>query len=444
MKKLFAILTAAAMLFTVLCGCASQQTTEQGSTQSESQDTQTSGEKTKFVVWLYKTFDDNSNQMAVERAEAFGELNNLDMEIELVAQKDWFSKWSAAIEAKTTPDVSYFPYNSIPTYYEMGALEPVDDVIETVEGIQGDYFEGALSAVKYGDHYYGVPLNVQPHVMFYRTDKLEAAGFSEPPATWEEYVEVAKAITNESEGFYGSGIGIAANNSDTEWLMRTILWGYGAAETEEDGKTVTINSPETAEALNIIKELFDSKATPESAKNWDDSGNNTAYLAGQVGMVVNVGTLITTLQNDMPDLAEVTGVCPVPGGPKGTFSTGALGTYGIFKNTQNLELAKEFIAFQFETEWYDSWIEATAPFFVPPFTRSADMEIWQSPTNALFYEAATNFGSLGRPASLSSGLANLFNNRTINQALMKIVVDGDSVEDAMQFLEDAYNQELNP
>jgi multiple sugar transport system substrate-binding protein len=438
-KKLSILVIAIILFLGTFAGCAGNQ----GITQSDTAEPTPAQSKQpeELTVWLYRTFDDDSNQAVYDRAIQFGEEKGINITAELVANKDWFQKWSAAIEANTTPDVSYFPYNAIAQYYEMGVLRDVDSIVKKVEEIHGSYYPRILNATTYEGKVFGVPISVQPQVLFYRKDLLESAGYSEPPKTWEEYREIAKAVTDPANGIYGNGLGIGPDLSDTEWILRCMIWGYGTSETELDGKTVALNNPKTAEVLKLYTDMFlADNSSPPSATNWDDSGNNTAYISGQVAMTTNVGTLWTSIQNDNPEIAKNTGIAPLPGGPDGTFNAGAMGAYGVFNSTKNYELCEELITYMFDKSWYSEWMSLTAPFFCPVFASMESDPVWQDPLNKIFFEASQNFGSLGYPADLNSKLGEAFNNRYFQTALMRIVIDKVPVSQALDELEAKYQQ----
>src|SRR5699024_9500458 len=115
-----------------------------------------------------------------------------------------------------------------------------------------------------------------------RKDMFEAAGITQPPATWDELREVAKKLTDEASGVYGAGMGLGATNSDAEWLNQVMLWALGGSIVDEDSRTIVCNSPETVAAFTYMADFYKNDGSiPPSAVNWDDAANNTAYLSGQ-------------------------------------------------------------------------------------------------------------------------------------------------------------------
>ena len=130
-------------------------------------------------------------------------------------------------------------------------------------------------------------------------------------------------------------------------IIRAMLWSNGSVDVDDDGK-VAIDSEATVNTAQYIQNLFiKDKVTPPTAVNWDDSGNNKAYLSGQCAMIFNVGSLLNTIKTDDPDLYENTGIAVMPSGSAGSMVPGILDGYGIFKNANNKDGAKELVKYPY-------------------------------------------------------------------------------------------------
>ena len=58
-----------------------------------------------------------------------------------------------------------------------------------------------------------------------------------------------------------------------------MLWSHGGCLVDEDGKVV-INSKETLNALNFVKELYPSFVS--GTMSWNDISNNRAYASNEL------------------------------------------------------------------------------------------------------------------------------------------------------------------
>ncbi|MCA0757601.1 sugar ABC transporter substrate-binding protein [Paenibacillus sp. N4] len=416
----------AVSLLTVLAaGCSGGNGGETGGNTNAGADAGAGGGgKPTLTLWMKKQLFEDQNTMITERAKQFGEENNVNVNVEIIAYEDFYPKWTAAIESKSVPDVSFFGYQEVGQFYGKNVLENVSDSVGKLETANGEVVANTKKAVTFEGKQYGVPFWTETQVLYYRKDLLEAAGFSAPPATWEEFREMAKALTDTSKGLYGAGMGYGKGNSDAEFLTRGIIWSYGGSVDTKDGKTVIADSPETVQAASFIRDIFmTDKSTPPSALGWDDSGNNKAYLSGQAAMIFNTGSVLASIKKDNPDLYEKTGIAPYPAGPKGQFIPGISNYLGIFKDSKNKELAKELIEYMLDADWYKSWIEKGAPLTAPVYTELAKEPVWQDEKNKAFVESVSGFYFLGRPGEYNPKAGEVFNLRIVNDMFQKLMLE---------------------
>jgi ABC-type glycerol-3-phosphate transport system substrate-binding protein len=97
-----------------------------------------------------------------------------------------------------------------------------------------------------------VPFAVATEEFYVRKDVLAKTGL-QYPATWEDALALGiKANNPPTIWRWGLQLG---NNYDTENQINAMLWGYGASVFGKDGKTITLDSPETRQVLTLIKNL---------------------------------------------------------------------------------------------------------------------------------------------------------------------------------------------
>ena len=82
---------------------------------------------------------------------------------------------------------------------------------------------------------------------------------------------------------FGTAMG---HSGDANVTLLSILWSYGGSYIAKDGETVTINSPETREAMEFVKRLYNEAMEPEVLA-WDDASNNRCLNAGKCFAIHN-------------------------------------------------------------------------------------------------------------------------------------------------------------
>lgn len=383
------------------------------------------GERPTLTVWLKKEVNETTNEMLAARAKDYGEKNNVDVNVEVIAYEKLYPMWTAAIEAGTLPDVSYFQYQEAGQFYAQDLLLPLTDLNQQIQADNGNFIQALVKPATFGGEVYAIPQKFYSVALHYRLDLFEKAGIAQPPATWDEFREAAIKLTDAANGVYGAGIGLGATNSDASWLNQIILWNLGGKLVAEDSKTITANSPETVAAFSYIADIFTKDgSTPPSAVNWDDAANNTAYLSGQAAMVINAGTLLAKIKNDDPALYEKTGVAQIPGGPAGFFVPSAGSYIGVFKSTQYPDQAKALIAHLFNLDWYNEWMSVEMPSIVPVYESAKADPLWQQEKLKPFVESMEHLGFIGYPGEYTPKAGEVFNLKLVNATLEKIVVLG--------------------
>jgi multiple sugar transport system substrate-binding protein len=141
-----------------------------------------------------------------------------------------------------------------------------------------------------------------------------------------------------------------SNDPSTTW--RGLLWSYGAAEQDEAGKKIMLNSKEAVEATKYAAALY-KEAMTSDVLSWNDSGNNQYLVSGVGSYIINPISAYRTAQKSNKKLADDIHVIEPPKGPKGRMMGAASEFYGIWKFAKNKEAAIEFLKY-----YSEHWPEA--------------------------------------------------------------------------------------
>jgi multiple sugar transport system substrate-binding protein len=181
---------------------------------------------------------------------------------------------------------------------------------------------------------YGVPINGNIQVLYYRADLYEQAGLK-VPTTWAE-LEANAAKLNNPPTIYGMVPRGARSASDISYDWMPYLQGNGGAifKDEKGGDfTVTINSAAAKQALDEYITLA-KKYGPPNPGSYGQAQVIQALLTGKAAHAAPV--IAAWPQMDDPTKSAVVGkinVAPLPHGPNGK-STPTLGHFigGIPRN----------------------------------------------------------------------------------------------------------------
>src|SRR6266849_4257736 len=156
-----------------------------------------------------------------------------------------------------------------------------------------------------------------------------------PPSVFEEQVVPMNDVYAECEKKHGKPI-------DTAVAMRAIMYSFGSHEQDAEGN-LTINSPQTLEALKFVKALFEETMTPEVLA-WDASSNNRQMLAGRSSLVLNAISVTRAAENNKMPIHEKIGLAKAAKGPVRRIGLEhVMDCYVIWKFSENIPGAQKFL-----------------------------------------------------------------------------------------------------
>jgi multiple sugar transport system substrate-binding protein len=197
-----------------------------------------------------------------------------------------------------------------------------------------------------------VPWGIIPIAITYRTDWLKEVGYTTFPDTYDEMLVMSKKLKDK-----GHPVGFALGRAigDGNQSHYPMLWAFGGAECKQDGKTVAINSPETAKSVDYRRKLHQDGES-QDVLSWDDSSNNRAFLAEAVSVTGNAASIYWAEKKNAPQLREVTNHALWPKGTAGRFGYSTAMSLGVFRFSKNQKEAKAFIRWLIEPKQYSAWI----------------------------------------------------------------------------------------
>jgi multiple sugar transport system substrate-binding protein len=317
-------------------------------------------------------------------SNADGDFSGEELTVLLISSHEGASEWlSTEFEKKTGAKINpvIVPYDEIgsklaldqqsgantidvaaPWYVSLGDLAAdgaIQDLTEWVDGNDDIDVDDFIPSIwepysQVDGKTYGLPFDGDTHVLFYNKEILARNGFDAPPATWDEYLEQTRTITeNESaDGVYGAAIFGQKSPLILGASFANRLAGFGGEFLDDDGEP-TINTPEAVAAAQALVDVND-YALPTPAET-DFGAGNSAWFAGKVGFIENWTDLGVRSQDPESgsEVVDQWGVTFLPTGGDNTASRASLVagfSWVIAANTQKTELAQEFIEWAASSE----------------------------------------------------------------------------------------------
>ena len=258
------------------------------------------------VRWWYH-FDNPQNSPAELVARFESQNPGIKVQAEPIpwgGGNDYQTRLFAALVAGNGPDCAMVRLSRAARFQQMKALEPLDTALAAWPGradISDDIWK--INAGPDGKRYY-LPLQYVVVYLYYRADLVEAAGLK-PPTGFEEFRNVAKALTKD--GISGYGMRGGAGGFDH--------WGpfaLGGGASFEKGGMLT----EKALAANrrFVDLARQDKVVPASAPTDSFRRIVDAFKAGRTAMTIHH---VGSAKEIVDALGDKVSAVPVPRAPDG-------------------------------------------------------------------------------------------------------------------------------
>jgi multiple sugar transport system substrate-binding protein len=321
-------------------------------------------------------------------AKEFEKANKCHVKIDFIAHRDTYVKVAKEQETRTGHDIVFLFFSKPHLHHE--ALETLD-FMEELGTKLGGWYDLARDAGEVEGRWVALPWYYIPACMTYREDLYQQHGFP-PPKTWEEWKETGKKIKAAS----GHKVGIALSQTeDANASYYPLLWTHGASAVNKE-RQVIINSPGTRQALDYVKDLYESCMTNE-VLSWDDSSNNQAFMGGNYSWVHNAVSIYYVAKEKVPDIAKVTSHTLSPAGPAGEHGVAVPINYGIWQFAQEKELAKQFLQYLMDLQRLEENFQATLTYNAPTYKAGDKFDWGKDPKTGMLKDYAKTAHLIGWP-----------------------------------------------
>jgi len=295
MKKLFALMLALVMLFT-LAACGGQ-TAAPAETKAPAQDAPAADapaaeapaaepvEMEVITVW-----SDNAHEKEI-RDRQIAEFNEgvgkeLGIQIEYTVYGDKFKDTiQMALQAGEAPDMFRSDSKVILDYIDSGFLVPIEDLPGS-EDLLAKYADLVSNQSHvFNGKTYTLPYNLTTYGFVINKDLFAECGLTEAdyPTTWQEVVEVGKIITEKTNGrAYGLGL------SSTLWCVSsfyTMPNGRNVGHYGYDYETQQFDYSAYLPMVDAIDQMVADGTVFPGFENLDGDGVRAQFSAGNIAMI---------------------------------------------------------------------------------------------------------------------------------------------------------------
>ncbi len=208
--------------------------------------------------------------------------------------------------------------------------------------LRSDYPDFKWTELTMGEQIFAVPWDSGPVVTFYRRDLYEQAGINpDEIETWDDFIAAGQTLGE------ATGAKMLWFDFSDDGVWRQLANQNGCFYFDDAGEAVTANQPGCVDAMETMKQLYDSDVV--SIVGWDGAiqAIKNDSLAGAVFGAWYVGTI----QSEAPEQEGNWGVYPMPASEPGGVRAANLGgsALAIPASTENPEAAMAFLEYALAT-----------------------------------------------------------------------------------------------
>ncbi len=178
-----------------------------------------------------------------------------------------------------------------------------------------------LESAQYEGRLYAAPKNTNVQLLWYRTDLMD-----EPPATWDEMIEMAEELRAAGEPY--QVITMGAQYEGLVVLYNTLVASAGGEIINPEGTEAVIDEG-AVRALELLQRFATAGITSPSFENAIEDDARLEFQSGDAAFQLNWPFVYPAMQADAPDLAENVGWARYPAVDAGTPSRVTVGGYNL-------------------------------------------------------------------------------------------------------------------
>ena len=286
---------------------------------------------------------------------------------------------------------------------------------------QGTTNEGRMVAM---------PTDLGPGIMFYRRDRFEEVdtNVEDIISSWDDYIEFGKTVTRDTDGDGQNDVYLIADAADVyNAMIRSGLEDGQGLYFDAEGSPL-VNTERFVNAFQVAKEIRDNGLDAQISA-WSNEWQE-AFKRGTVATQLSGAWLQGHLQNYMaPDTAGLWGAENLPGG---AYATWGGSFYSIPEQSENKELAWDFIKFMVDNR--DSQLLAFDTIEAFPALKSTwEADVFEQPiaflndqpARELYINVVNNIvGTVTHPGDVIA-------EEVVTNALASVLNDGADINEAL-------------
>ncbi len=217
------------------------------------------GKEKQFTIWIGGSPEEiNFWETIVHEFE-----DEYHYNLQLVRQPTYSDQRRQALvvsleATQPNPDIFLMDVIWIDQFVKSGWLEPLNSFAEKDSFSTDQFFSKTIrQADSYNNILYALPVFIDVALLYYRKDLLEKYGYTDPPETWQQLIDMSIRIQKEERKSNRGFNGFVWQGAQYEGLICTFLefaasMGGGIMQ----GDSININTTDNVKALRYMQNLI--------------------------------------------------------------------------------------------------------------------------------------------------------------------------------------------
>ncbi|MFI6207925.1 ABC transporter substrate-binding protein [Streptomyces sp. NPDC051041] len=315
--------------------------------------------------------------------DKFEKQTGIEVKLEVVPWSDLLNRILTATTSGQGPDVLNIGNTWSASLQATGALLPWDEKNFDKIGGRDRFVDSALASTgARGEDPAAVPLYSMAYALYYNKRMFADAGIAEPPATWDELVAAGKKLSKD--GRWGLG---AEGSNPSENVHHAFVFAkqHGADFFTADGRPDFTDDGVVAAVEQYVDLMAEDEVIAPGNAEYAQNQSVSDFAKGRTAMLLWQSASANLKSQGMSE--DAYGVAPVPvqsgtPGPGRQANSMVAGiNLAVFKNTDNLDGATEFVKFM--TSDAEQKILNKAYSTIPPVESAQADPAFDTPANAV-------------------------------------------------------------
>jgi len=335
---------------------------------------------TDITLWTMRTVEAQMANLREDVAEFEKQNPGIKVTVDAVPFNVVYPKLAAAIQAGTPPNIFNNIESMVAFMHTKGVLEPIDDVIDGVGRAQ--FTKKYLDWVSADGQTWGIPDWALHQAVYYRKD-LFAQKKLAVPKSWQELLEVAKALNSPKDGMHGMGVPLGREYVGQQ-TYGAVMYSAGAYVYDPNTRKYVFdkNKDKAVRALKFVVDLYKA-ASPPASIDWSWGEYRTAFVKEKVAMTFEWGSVVGQASNENPGLLEKISVFPFPGPDASDYpAKGNFGGAYFFTVSKSdpakVEASKRLLRFLWTADRLAKRANTRPVFAVPPVKAAFESATYQN------------------------------------------------------------------